>query len=101
MSDSTLVFANDEALGDELVVNFGVFSGREATAAEIDRLAQALLPEVESLEIVCEQRYEFSREGEASVYQIRIVLPGANGEALTDTVEAWARDCIAERNLLG
>lgn len=101
MSDSTLVFRNDEALETELVVNFGVFAGREATPAEVERLAEALLAETESVEIVCEQRYEFTREAEASVYQIRVVLPASGGEAMSDAIEEWARDCIAERNLLG
>jgi hypothetical protein len=100
MTDPALVFANDRA---ELVVNFGLFAGREATPAEIDRLAEALLPDVEPLEIVCEQRYEFSREHEAKIYQVRVVLPEDDDElrdSLVETVEEWARDCIADRRLL-
>jgi len=103
MTDPTLVFANDDADRAELVVNFGLFAGREATPAEIDRLAEALLPDVEPLEIVCEQRYEFSRENEAKVYQVRIVLPEDDDElrdSLVETVEEWARDCIADRRLI-
>lgn len=103
MTDPTLVFANVDAGGVELVVNFGLFAGREATPAEIDRLAEVLLPDVEPLEIVCEHRYEFDREREAKVYQVRIALPEDDGElreALVETVEEWARDCIADRRLL-
>ncbi len=103
MTDPTLVFTNEDAEGSELVVNFGLFAGREATPAEIDRLAEALLPDVEPLEIVCEQRYEFDRDREAKVYQVRIALPEDDRElrdSLVDTVEEWARDCIADRRLL-
>lgn len=94
----------DEAHGrPEIVVNFGVFAGREVTQAEIDRLAQQLLEELESFEIVSEQRHQIDRSMEASVHQVRIA--GAEGRRLDEVVvghvEAWAKDCIAERNLLG
>jgi hypothetical protein len=40
---------------------------------------------------------------EASVHQVRIA--GAEGKrldaALMERIETWARDCIAQRNLLG
>jgi hypothetical protein len=101
MSDPTLVFANETFDGTELVVNFGVHAGREATQAEIDRLAKTLLDEVESFAVVSENRYSFDREAEASVHQVRVELPaGRANTLLTSTVEAWARDCIAERSLL-
>lgn len=99
--DATLLFANETLDGTELVVNFGVHSGREATQAEIDRLAHTLLDRVESFEIVSEMRYRFDRRGEASVHQVRVQLPpGSPDPALAETVEAWAADCIAERSVL-
>jgi hypothetical protein len=104
VSQPPLVFAG-AAEGDadlELVVNFGVFSGREATPAEIERLARRLLEELDSIEIICEQRYEFDREMEATVHRIRIELPpGTAGRtvALRGLVEEWAEDCIEERRL--
>jgi hypothetical protein len=104
MSQPTLVFV-DEPEGDgelELVVNFGIFSGREATPAEVERLAHELLEELESVEIICEQRYEFDREVEARVYRIRVEPPagtaGRVGE-LRGIVDAWAQDCIGERRI--
>ena len=60
MTDSTLVFRGEGRTGRTLVVNFGVHSGREATEAEIYRLAQSLLDELGSVAIVAEQRYEFA-----------------------------------------
>lgn len=104
MSQPTLVFVDDaEGDGDlELVVNFGVYSGREATPAEIERLAHGLLEELESVEIICEQRYEFDREVEATVYRIRVELPpGSASRAgnLRDLVVDWANDAIGERRI--
>ena len=58
VTDSTLVFRGQGRAGRRLVVNFGVYSGREATEAEIYRLAQSLLDELGSVEIVAERRYE-------------------------------------------
>jgi hypothetical protein len=101
MADTTLVFANETLDGSELVVNFGVHSGREATQAEIDRLARTLLDDLESFTVISENRYSFDREAEASVHQLRIELPaGKANEFVARTVEEWARDCISERSLL-
>jgi hypothetical protein len=101
MSDATLVFANETLDGTEIVVNFGVHAGREATQAEIDRLARSLLDDVEEFAVVSQRRYTFDREVEAAVHQVRVELPpGRWNELLTRTVEAWANDCIAERSLL-
>jgi hypothetical protein len=43
MTEPALVFASEREGKPEVVVNFGVFSGRDATEAEIYRLAQSLL----------------------------------------------------------
>jgi hypothetical protein len=104
MNQPALVFVDESEGGNdlELVVNFGIFSGREATPAEVERLAQTLLAELEYVEIVCEQRYEFDREVEATVYRIRIELPPGNAGrlgTLRDLVDAWAQDCIGERRV--
>jgi hypothetical protein len=104
MDEPALVFATDREGAVELVVNFAVYGGREATPAEIDRLGDALLARCEQFEVVCETRYGFDREHRASVYRIRLELPGdagvgADEEAVRTTVEDWARDCIDERRL--
>jgi hypothetical protein len=103
MSDPTLVFQGEREGRAELVVNFGVFSGREATEAEIYRLAQSLVEEIGSVEIVSEHRYEFDSEVEATVHQVRVHLPrsasGREGE-LRPLVEDWAQDCIGERRVI-
>lgn len=106
MTRPTLVFVGDtqEDADLELVVNFGVFSGRQATPAELERLAQELLEELESVEIISEQRYEFARDIEATVSRVRVEVPPGNAHltpALREIVEDWARDCIGERRVIG
>ena len=92
----------------EVRVNFGVFAGREATPAEIDRLAEWLLDEVGAVSIVSEERHEIDTSAEASVHQVRIeidpdrVPADATGRAdverrLLERAEYWARQCVAER----
>jgi hypothetical protein len=103
VAEPALVATRETDENLELVVNFGMFAGRDATAAEVERLARALLDDLESVEIVCEHRYEFDREREGSVYQVRVVVP-REGERLAgelvETTEAWAADCIADRRFL-
>jgi hypothetical protein len=90
-------------------VNFGVFSGRRATPAEIDELAKALLPKVGEVSIVAEERHEIGGESEASLNQVRIEvspehLPDDEHELdilcgrLVEAAETWARSCIKERH---
>jgi hypothetical protein len=95
--------------GLEIRINFGVFAGRVATPAEIDRLAEWLLDEVGEVSIISEERHEIDANVEASVHQVRIELaadripsPGKEREALEDKLleraEHWARLCVAERH---
>jgi hypothetical protein len=94
----------------EIRVNFGVFAGRQATPAEIDRLAERLLGILGSVTIVAEERHQVGRGVEASVHQVRIEVAGdelpadpvgraAVGEQLLAHAEDWARACIADRNV--
>ena len=103
MRDPALVFKRERDGKPELVVNFGVFSGREATEAEVYRLAQVLLEEVGSAEIVCEQRYEFDEYVEATVHQVWVQLPREAEPRLghfRTVIEGWAADCFAERRVI-
>jgi hypothetical protein len=100
--DKTFVFTQDTSDGGtEVVVNFGVHAGREATPAEVERLGQELLAHAEPVDVVCEQRYRFDSEMAAAVYQVRVETPEADAPpALVQAVDTWARDCIAERRLI-
>jgi gamma-glutamylcyclotransferase (GGCT)/AIG2-like uncharacterized protein YtfP len=103
MTDPELVFAGEGRTGSRLVVNFGIFAGREATEAEIYRLAQVLLEELDSVEIVAEQRYRVAPEVEATVHQLYVEVPrSAEGREarLMSLVRDWAEDAIGERRRL-
>jgi hypothetical protein len=95
--------------GLEIRVNFGIFAGREATPAEIDELAAALLPDLHDVSIVSEQRHEIGEDVEAALHQVRIEvdedhLPADEaardelGDRLVEAAERWAMACIAERH---
>jgi predicted polyphosphate/ATP-dependent NAD kinase len=108
MDDPTMAFVvqRHETPAIEVRVNFGVFAGREATAAEIDRLAEWLLDEVGEVSIISEERHEIDTHGEASVHQVRIEIDAdrVNGnraeveQKILERVEHWARLCVAERH---
>lgn len=110
MTDPLIAFeAQPELPGLELRINFGMFAGREATAAELDELATALLPEVGEVSVVAEHRHEVGPEAESSLHQVRIAvaperLPHSSEarESLTDKLlelaQQWATARIAERH---
>jgi hypothetical protein len=96
MDEPQLVFSSD----DQVVVNFGVFAGRDVTQAEVERLGDALLDEVPSFEIVSENRMGFTAEHRAALHRVRVELQdGAAPRDIVPLVEDWAQDCIAERRL--
>ena len=88
----------------EVRVNFGVFAGRDATPAELDRLAEWLLDEVGEVSIVSEDRLETDGTVEASVHLVRIQVdpdgqdPDVLAQRLLARAEHWARLCVAERH---
>ena len=93
----------------EVRVNFGVFAGRDATAAEIDRLAEWLLDEVGEVSIISEERHEIDANVEASVHQVRIEVaadrvPADESEReeierrILERAEHWAHLCVSERH---
>jgi hypothetical protein len=83
----------------EVRVNFGVFAGRKVTSAEIDELAQALLPQFGRVIIVAEERHEVSAHSQMSVHQLRIELPDdADPDRVVVVAEHWAQGCIADRH---
>ena len=93
----------------EVRVNFGVFAGRDATAAEIDRLAEELLNEVGEVSIISEERHEIDANVEASVHQVRIEISPdrvpadvaereAVEERILERAEQWGQACVADRH---
>lgn len=93
----------------EIRINFGVFSGREATPAELDDLGRVVLAEVEHVTLVSEHRHDLGGHTETSLHQVRMdvprdVLPRDEVEAaslrnrLVRLAEKWARGCIDTRH---
>jgi hypothetical protein len=94
--------------GIEIVVNFGVFAGRAASPAEIDRLGEWLLDTADAVTIICEERHEIGGNAEATVLQVRIeiapdgvpVEPAERAmleDRLLERASYWARACITGR----
>src|SRR5438445_8664521 len=111
MQEPRIAFAvrTQESPAIEIRVNFGVFAGREATPAEIDRLAEWLLDEVGEVSIISEERHEIDAHVEASVHQVRIEVaadrvPADDAERrvieerILERAEHWAHICVAERH---
>ena len=108
MDEPKLAFCvtRQESPALEVRVNFGVFAGRDVTAAEIDELARQLHHEVEDFSVIAEERHEFSGSVEASVHQVRIEVARnamrGTADELCDRVvaaaESWAEACIADRH---
>jgi len=109
--DPTVAFAvpRHEPPAIEVLVNFGIYAGREATPAEIDRLAEWLLDEVGEVSIISEERHEIDAHVEASVHQVRIEVSAdrvpadaaerrAIEERILERAEHWTRVCAAERH---
>ncbi len=92
-----IAFAED---GD-VVVNFGILTGREATQAELDRLALALRQAGAGAEatITAERRQDYARDFEAVTHRVRI----ARGDSPTEWLEAiclaWALNCAEDRSI--
>lgn len=110
-TDPVLAFAvhEHEPPALEVRVNFGVYAGRDATAAEIDDLASSLLEQVGAVSIVSEARHEIDGNSEASVHQVRIEigqesLPSDReqlqelGIRVVVAAEQWAQTCIDTRH---
>jgi predicted dinucleotide-binding enzyme len=107
--ENVIAFAvEQEPSGLEIRVNFGVFSGRDATAAELEELGRLLQPEAGEVSIVGEQRHEVAEDAEVVVHQVRVsvapeVVPADRDERkelcdrLITLAEIWARQCINER----
>jgi hypothetical protein len=108
--ENVIAFATEqEPAGLEILVNFGVFAGRDATAAELEELGKLLVPEAGEVSIVGEQRHEISEDAEIVLHQVRVsispeMVPDDRVERkefcerLVTLAEIWARQCINERH---
>jgi hypothetical protein len=108
--DPQLVFAPESDDGSlELRINFGLFTGREATPAEIDLLGQQLLPRVEPVTIISERRHQIGSHAEGTLHQVVVKIEpeqvpiGISDLAetrgrLLEVIERWAETCFDNRH---
>jgi cell pole-organizing protein PopZ len=100
--DPTTAFVRSAADGAiEIVVNFGPLSGREATLAEVDRLARRLCDVAAHVRAHAVRTHDMGPEYEWIVHQVIVEAsaPASEAEALRTISEAWATECAAERSL--
>lgn len=96
-----VAFAADDG---SVVVNFGVLTGREATQAELDRLARALRHggAGDEMTITAARRQDYGRRVETVSHQVRVSL-GGSATPSTSWVQAacgeWAMSCAEDRSI--
>ena len=85
----------------EIVVNFGPLSGREATLAEVDRLARRLLEVTGQVRVHAVRTHDMGPESESIVHQVVVQVPDGSDdvERVREMCEAWAAECAAERSV--
>ena len=101
MDLTTAFIRSSEDGAVEIVVNFGLLSGREATEAEVDRLARRLLGTAEQVRVDAVRSHDMGPESETIVHQVvaEADATASEAETLREIAEVWALDCAAERSL--
>ena len=100
--NTTVAFLRPGSGGSpEVVVNFGPLTGREATLAEIDRLARRLLAVASRVRVHAVRTHDMTPETETIVHQVvaEATAAASHGDRLRDICEDWAVDCAEERSV--
>ena len=99
--DTTIAFVRPpEHRSTEIVVNFGLLSGREATLAEVDRLARRLCELIPEVRVHAVRTHDMSATSESVVHQVVVETgPASEPEPLRAVCEVWATECAEERSL--
>src|SRR5262245_36964222 len=84
-----------------VVVNFGLLTGREATQAELDRLARSPLeagagPE---MTLTAARRQDYVPGIEAVAYQVHVVTAEISPNAVEAICQEWAERCAKDRSI--
>src|SRR5262245_36923162 len=83
-----------------VVVNFGVLTGREATIAEIDRLARSIaLAGGTEIAVVAKRQQEYGGGVETVVHQVVARADGIDADQLEQFCSLWVQDCAADRHV--
>jgi hypothetical protein len=91
----------------EFTINFGIFTGREASRRELERLSHAVLPLVSRLSISSEQRFEIGTDAWVTLHLVRVeiendALPADEPDIealrakIAGTLKAWLERCLTE-----
>jgi hypothetical protein len=94
-----------EPLPLQIRVNFGIFTGRDATRPELERLASRVLERTGSTSVIAQQRYVSSPEQTACLHEVLIEVPpdgiersGFELETLEELLLAdartWLEECV-------
>jgi hypothetical protein len=100
--DTTTAFIRPAADGIlEVVVNFGLVSGREATLAEVDRLGRRVCSVAGDVRIHAVRIHDMGPGSESIVNQVVVYAQAQSSEAETirSICEDWAIDCANERTI--
>jgi hypothetical protein len=83
-----------------VVVNFGILTGREATIAEVDRLARSLSQAGgEPIAIVAQRLHEYGGGVETIVHQVTAAAEGVDTGELERLATLWVHECAADRHV--
>jgi hypothetical protein len=85
-----------------IVINFGVLCGREATQAEIDRLAQALHDDAGAgpdITIVAARRQDYGAGIETVTHQVNVQPTGVQSALPEVVCRSWVADCAGDRRV--
>jgi hypothetical protein len=95
--DLPIAFAHD----DGIVVNFGALTGREATQAEIDRLAHALhqAGAGPDLTITASRRQDYGDGVETVSHQVHVRTAGSEPADIESICREWAVGCAEDRSV--
>jgi hypothetical protein len=103
VTDPVITYETRPAPALQFLVNFGVFTGREATRLDLHRLADRLLAFLPSVTVLSERRFELSARTEGELHQVRVEVahdalpPGREIEILrvelTQVIQTWAHAC--------
>lgn len=83
-----------------VVVNFGILTGREATQAEIDRLARSLQSAADGeseMTISSVRRQDYGHGVETVSHQVHVWATGHEAPEIEPICREWAAECAEDR----
>lgn len=90
------------AVDGTIGINFGILTGREATQAEIDRLAQTLSSEGGAgpdITIVSSRRQDYGQGIETVTHQVNVETTGGDSLEVEALCRAWVMRCADDRRV--